>query len=100
MRDAPDSAVLGPDRLIADHPLDEQARLRCGGDGPVTRLLCGGFALGNEIPVSVIGELPSVMRFDPASVAATAWLEPVFAPLALEAVRPGPGDVPWPVPRN
>src|SRR5260370_19816122 len=39
-----DSPVTGLDQLIADHPLDADARLRCGGDGPRTRLLCGGVA--------------------------------------------------------
>jgi AraC-like DNA-binding protein len=91
MRDAPGSPVLGLDRLIADHPLDEQGRLRCGTDGPVTRLLCGGFALGREIPVSVRAELPPVMHLDAVSAGAFAWLEPVFALLGQEADRPGPG---------
>jgi Cupin len=58
MSDELDSPVLGLDLLIAEHPLDDRARLRSGGDGPATRLLCGGFALGGAIPAPV----PDTMR--------------------------------------
>jgi AraC-like DNA-binding protein len=91
MYDAPRTSVPDLDELIADHPLDEQARLRCGGDGPVTRLLCGGFALGSEPSVPVLAMLPPVLYFDAVSAGALAWLEPVFALVRQEADRPGLG---------
>jgi hypothetical protein len=50
MRDEKNSPVVGLDELIADHPLDDQARLQCGGTGPLTRLLCGGFAADHADP--------------------------------------------------
>src|SRR5215469_7460524 len=52
--DEPGSAIIGLDQLIAEHPLDSDGRMRCGGSGPATTLLCGGFALTDPIPAQVM----------------------------------------------
>jgi len=91
MRDEMTSPVVGLDDLIADHPLDEQARLQCGGTGPLTRLLCGGFALGGPIPAPLLALLPRVLHMDAVSTGVIAWLEPVFALVRHEADRADPG---------
>jgi AraC-like DNA-binding protein len=91
MRDEKDSPVVGLEMLIADHPLDDQARLRCGGAGPLTRLLCGGFALGAAIPAPLLALLPRVLHMDAVSTGVIAWLEPVFALVRHEADRADPG---------
>jgi AraC-like DNA-binding protein len=89
--DEPDSPVQGLDQIIADHPLDPSARLRYGGAGPPTRLLCGGFALADSMPARLIDMLPAVLQMDSVSTGVAAWLEPVFALLGQEAERPAPG---------
>ena len=86
-----DSPVLGLDTLIADHPLDEEGRLRGGGDGAPTRLLCGGFALGGAIPAPLLAMLPPVLHMDAVSTGVIGWLEPVFALVRQEADRAAPG---------
>jgi AraC-like DNA-binding protein len=91
MRDEKDSPVVGLDELIAGHPLDDQARLRCGGTGPLTRLLCGGFALGNAIPAPLLALLPRVLHMDAVSTGVISWLEPVFALVRQEADHADPG---------
>ncbi len=91
MCDQPGSPILALDRLIDDHPLDDQGRLRCGGGGPVTRLLCGGFALGGPIPAPLLTMLPPILHLDAASTGVIAWLEPVFALVRQEADRADPG---------
>lgn len=91
MRDDLESPVLGLDLLIAEHPLDDQARLRCGSDGPATRLLCGGFALGGAIPAPLLAMLPQVLHMDAVSTGVIGWLEPVFALVRQEADRADPG---------
>src|SRR5262249_52402486 len=48
--DSLDSAVRGLDRLIADHPLDADARLNGGGDGARAPLLCGGVSASRPPP--------------------------------------------------
>src|SRR5215471_8939011 len=49
------SSVPLLERLIAEYGLDGDLRLRLGESGPLTRLLCGGFALAEGIPDSVMG---------------------------------------------
>jgi AraC-like DNA-binding protein len=89
--DAPGSPLPGLADLIAGHPLDEAARLRYGGAGPLTRLVCGGFALGSEVPVPALEMLPPLLHFEAVSGGALSWLEPVFALARQEADRPEPG---------
>jgi AraC-like DNA-binding protein len=89
VRDAPGSVVLDLDSLIADYPLDENARLRYGGAGEMTRLLCGGFRL--EEPAVLATRLPAVLRLDTASARITAWIEPVLALARHEADHVVPG---------
>jgi AraC-like DNA-binding protein len=89
MRDAPDSVVLGLDSLIADHPLDANARLRCGGTGALTRILCGGFRL--EEPAALASGPPIVLRPGTASADINAWIEPVLVLAQQEADHAAPG---------
>jgi AraC family transcriptional regulator, activator of mtrCDE len=86
-----DSPVLGLDVLIAGNPLDDQARLRYGGDGPRTRLLCGGFACGGANPAPLLELLPAVLRLNAVATGVTDWLEPVLGLARQEADRASPG---------
>lgn len=90
--DKQDSPVLGLDLLIADHFLADQARLRYGGDGPRTRLLCGGFALGGANPAQVLTLLPQILRIHAVGTGLARWLDPVFALIQQEADRADPGS--------
>jgi AraC-like DNA-binding protein len=91
MSDDLDSPVIGLDQLIADHPLDTDARLQGGGDGAHTRLLCGGFALSDPMPAPLLELLPPVLTMDPGSASISAWIEPVFALVRQEASHATPG---------
>jgi AraC-like DNA-binding protein len=86
-----DSPVRGLDRILADHPLDTDARLFYGGRGARTRLLCGGFVLSNAVPPALLALVPTVARIDAARSGAAAWLEPTFALLRHEAKHSSPG---------
>jgi AraC-like DNA-binding protein len=86
-----DSPVLGLDLLIADYPLDDHVRLRYGGDGPRTRLLCGGFAFGGPNPAPLLEMLPAVLRLNAVDTAVVDWLEPVFGLAQQEADQANPG---------
>jgi len=89
--DSLDSAVRGLDRLIADHPLDADARLNGGGDGARTRLLCGGFMLASPAPEALLALLPQVVTMTPRAALVSAWIGPVFALARQEATEPAPG---------
>jgi AraC-like DNA-binding protein/mannose-6-phosphate isomerase-like protein (cupin superfamily) len=89
--DTPDSPVLALDRIITDHPLDGNARLRYGGDGSRTRLLCGGFALGDPGPGPLLSLLPPVLTVNPGPAGLSAWIDPVFALVRQEASNAAPG---------
>jgi AraC-like DNA-binding protein len=91
MSDELDSPALGLDQIVADHPLDAGARLKFGGTGARTRLLCGGFALADTMPGRLLALLPAVLQMDSASTGVTSWIEPVFALLRQEAERAAPG---------
>lgn len=58
LTDEPGSAVVWLDDLLEATPVDAHGRLRHGGDGAATELICGGFVLD---PSPIIRSLPSVV---------------------------------------
>ena len=76
------------DQLIAEARHDGESRLRYGGTGAVTRLLCGAFSLAEG---STLDVFPDVVRVERDNAAAAAWLEPVLASLRAEADSGLPG---------
>lgn len=90
MSDRLDSPVRWLDQLIAEHPLDANARLRYG-DGALTRLLCGGFALAGPVPVPLLTLLPPVLAISPGLATVSSWVDPVFALVQAEAQQATPG---------
>jgi len=89
--DGTDPASISLDELLRSSPLLDDLTLRIDGPGPVTRLLCGGFVLGVELPGSSTSLLPRVLLVDAAALAISAWLEPVLLTLADEAEKRRPG---------
>jgi AraC-like DNA-binding protein len=89
--DAAGSPAVSLSQLLRERPLDDGRRLRYGGDGAASRLLCGGFTVADGQPEGTLALLPDVLRVDAESVAAAAWLEPVLAALKAEAEEGHPG---------
>jgi AraC-like DNA-binding protein/mannose-6-phosphate isomerase-like protein (cupin superfamily) len=83
--------AIALDRILAEHPLESGLRLRYGGDGAVTRILCGGLSLAEALPQSTLAVFPEVLRIERDRAVATAWLEPVLAALTAEAESGLPG---------
>jgi Cupin len=86
------SPATALDDVLADHPLDAERRLRYGGEGPLTRILCGGFSLAEGMPESTLALLPDVVRARRDHVDSTVSLEPVLAALTSEAESGRPGS--------
>ncbi len=95
VRDRLDSPVRHLDRILAEHPPDDDGQLVYGGNGRVTRLVCGGFMLADALPSGLLCLLPRTLRLDASASGVNRWMEPVFELLRDEAGggRPGSGAV-------
>ena len=91
MRDAPGSAVLWLDELLAAHPADGELRLRAGGGGARTDLLCGGFAIEGRRPHPLLSALPAVVHLPGKDGRPLPWLAATIELIAIEAGRAGRG---------
>jgi len=69
---------------VRDHP-PGATQIRYGGDGALTRLLCGGFSVAGALPDAALAVVPDVVRVDATNVAVARWLEPMLAMLNAEA---------------
>jgi AraC-like DNA-binding protein len=84
------SPALPLERLLAEHGTEDGSHLRYGGDGSLTRLLCGGFRLAEGISSSTLALFPDVLHMERARAVAP-WLDPVLAALTAEAADGRPG---------
>ena len=79
------------ERLITEHGVDGGLRLRYGGSGPLTRLLCGGFSLTEGILDSTLSLFPEVIHLPFQRGGGASWLAPVLAELREQAAENHPG---------
>ncbi|HEX9505399.1 MAG TPA: AraC family transcriptional regulator [Acidimicrobiia bacterium] len=79
VKDRRGSKVQRLERILADHDVDANATLEFGGRGRRTRLVCGGFALGDRLPPELVRLLPLVVRLDADATGLHRWIEPLFA---------------------
>ena len=91
VRDGIDSEVRYLDRILAEFRRDPDGPLIYGGNGPPTRLVCGGFVLADSLPNGLLSLLPRVLRLEAGASGVNRWLEPVFELLRdeVEGSRPG-----------
>jgi AraC-like DNA-binding protein/mannose-6-phosphate isomerase-like protein (cupin superfamily) len=85
------SSAIALGQILDEHPLDGGIRLRYGGNGAVTRVLCGGLSLAEALPRSTLAVFPEVLRLEQQQSAPTAWLELVLA--EAESGLPGSSAV-------
>jgi AraC-like DNA-binding protein/mannose-6-phosphate isomerase-like protein (cupin superfamily) len=88
--DQPGSSMRQLDAILADYPVDDSGRLSYGGNGSLTRLLCGGFELSPALPDVFADFLPPVLTVD-STAGLVHWLEPLFALLREETQATAPG---------
>jgi AraC-like DNA-binding protein len=91
LRDSPESPILWLEDLLARHPVDEELRMRCGGGGERTELLCGGFALEGSRLHPALSALPVVVHVRGGNGHPPPWLAATLELIALETNGPGPG---------
>jgi AraC-like DNA-binding protein len=85
------SSAISLEQVLDEHPLDGGLRLRYGGNGAVTRILCGGLSLAEALPESTLEVFPEVLRLEHEPGASRAWLEPLLVALTSEAEDGVPG---------
>jgi AraC-like DNA-binding protein len=74
MRDEPASPARWLDDILAATTMDGDGRLHYGGDGEVTELVCGGFALEGETVDALLQTLPQVVHIGGTDGSLVPWL--------------------------
>jgi AraC family transcriptional regulator, alkane utilization regulator len=90
VRDSPRSPVQWLDTILAETPRVDR-RLRHGGGGERSELLCGGFAV-EELPARPLLEaLPTVVHLRASQGRAPEWLAGLIRMIAIEMASERPG---------
>jgi AraC-like DNA-binding protein len=91
MRDEPSSPVRWLDDILAGTPASESGRLRYGGSGEPTELLCGGFVLEGETVDPVLHALPRVVHVGGVNGVPAPWVEATLRLVAVVTSSEQPG---------
>jgi AraC-like DNA-binding protein len=91
LRDEPGSPTVWLDDLLVQDPVAPDRRLRSGGGGPATELLCGVFTLEGNGHHPVLSALPAVIRVRGEGDRPVPWLEATLDLVAAEIDTPGTG---------
>jgi len=77
--------------LEHEHEREGYARLRHGGDGSLTQLVCGGVRLMHPAASHLVEALPSVIHVEAARATRADWIQTTLELLAdeMRTVRPG-----------
>jgi AraC-like DNA-binding protein len=91
LRDDPASATPWLEDLLAADPVDDAMRLRSGGGGTPTDLLCGAFSVEGSRQHPVLSLLPPLIHLRGDDNDALPWLASTLELIALEVNAPGAG---------
>ena len=91
MRDDPATPAPELEEILASTPLDEHRRLRHGGHGARTGLLCGGFALEGGTAPPILSALPAAVHIRGAAGRPVPWLAATLALITAETASEAPG---------
>lgn len=90
LRDAPTTPVRLLDDILATHPVPN-GRLRYGGEGQLTGLLCGGFTIDGLQVHPLLATLPPVLHVRGRGGAPAPWLEDTLRLITAEMTTVYPG---------
>jgi AraC-like DNA-binding protein len=91
MKDALSSPVLWLDRILAQTP-PVDGRLRHGGGGERSELLCGGFVVEQLTARPLLEGLPTVVHLRGSGGHAPEWLAGLVRMISVEMAASGPGS--------
>jgi AraC-like DNA-binding protein len=89
--DAPGAPTTPLASLLSDGEPGACRRLRYGGGGARTTLICGAFTFQGDTGHPLLARLPAVPHL-PRATDHAAWLEPLLRVLAAETAAPRPGS--------
>jgi AraC-like DNA-binding protein len=92
VRDATRSPVQPLHQLIASYAFENGRRLRYGGDGAVTHLLCGHVVLEHAAALPGLRFLPPMILIQSQDGRSAAWLETIVDLLLGEMTSGSPGS--------
>jgi AraC family transcriptional regulator, alkane utilization regulator len=92
LRDDPATPAPALERLLARHPLDGHRRLRGGGSGSRTDLLCGGFALEGGDAHPLLAVLPPVIHVRGVRGRPLPWVAATLWQVGAETDATAPGS--------
>ena len=95
VRDEPATPATELEEILAATPPSQRGRLRWGGSGPRTSLLCGGFAIEGGPAHPIFRALRPAVVIRGASGRPVTWLSATMALLSAETASnaPGAGEV-------
>jgi AraC-like DNA-binding protein/mannose-6-phosphate isomerase-like protein (cupin superfamily) len=91
VRDDTVSPATELEEILATTPLGTGRRLRHGGNGPRTALLCGGFVLEGADAHPILRSLPEVLHIRGTAGRPVPWLAATVALLSAEVASSAPG---------
>lgn len=91
MRDEPTTPATELEEILATAPPDRHRRLRYGGSGPVTGLLCGGFAVEASPGHPILRALPPAVVIRGTHGHPVPWLSATLDLLSAETATEAPG---------
>jgi len=74
MRNARPTQVIDVFDLAKQHNVDRNGMFRCGGKGPLTRLVCGGMQFENGTTNPLLAVLPSLLHVKATKQVGRTWL--------------------------
>ena len=91
VRAEPASPTLWLDEILAGTPPDGRGRLRHGGNGATTELVCGGFVLEGHAANPILAKLPAVIRVARDQTGPAPWLAATLELVGTLTQSNGPG---------
>jgi AraC-like DNA-binding protein len=91
MSDRPESLPTPLDEIIAQNPLEDGIRLKMGGRGPSTVLLCGGFQFEGRSTSPLLRNLPNIIHISGKERRSVNWLRATLRQIDIETKSGQPG---------
>lgn len=89
---AGDTSARPLPEVLADATMTEDGCLQWGGEGPLTRLVCGHFAFDKETTHPILEALPPLLHIEAADGDGFGWIENVMKFIGQEAGSGRPGS--------